>query len=348
MNIAGIFRNGALLVTLLGAAGCGSVPPRSVAVARPVPVAQTPKPPQAEPWPEITLSPPEDPAPATAACRAGDAKACGRAAQLYYDGWGVARDIRRVDRYGTIACTAGITEACTLCALVHIGDEHGDAPPGIQGLKTYLESAVFGPETRPGLCIKLPSRDRWGWAAYQKSDCYGVAWSTGYLLSPDREGEEIKKTYAACFDEGEVEACRGIVMTTNPDDELYHRLAPICRSKGAACDAALGDTPQETARFRLRACRERYYFACSDLSAMAESAGAPFNRLSVERLGAERCLHPEINFRPLSVGQGTVDEPGPEYGCEPGAFHALSTSTDAGDKVLLRELAHTPEEVGAP
>ncbi len=348
MNVARILRSSALLVTLVDVAGCRPTASRPVMIARPTPVVPAPKPPAAEPWPAITLPPPQDPAPVVADCRAGDVRACARAAQLYYDGWGIARDVGRVEMYAAIACKAQIAEACTLSALVHLADEHGDAPPGIQALKSYLESGVSGPETRPGLCIKLPSRDRWGWAAYQKSDCYSSHASASNEPSPVPEGEEIQKTYAACFDEGDTEACRGIAMTTNPDNELYQRFARICRTKGAACDVALGDTPQETARFRLQACLERSYHACVSLTYLAKDAGAPLDQLSVDRLEAQLCLHPEINFRPRSVGQGSADDPGPEYGCEPGAFKALAASVDPGDKVLLRELAHTPEEGGTP
>ena len=122
MNVARLIRSGALLITLVGATR-GSTPP-PLAAARPAP-----KPPAAEPWPAITLSPPQDPAPVVATCRAGDVRACARAAQLYYDGWGLARDMGRVEMYAAIACNARIAEACTLRALVHLADEHGDAPP---------------------------------------------------------------------------------------------------------------------------------------------------------------------------------------------------------------------------
>ena len=50
---------------------------------------------------------------------------------------------------------------------------------------------MSGPETRPRLCIKLSSRDRWGWAAYQVSDCYGAHVAASNEPSPVQEGEEI-------------------------------------------------------------------------------------------------------------------------------------------------------------
>lgn len=348
MSVTGILRSGAGVLGLLAAAGCSPAPSPPVAGGPTAPVVSAAKPLAAPTWPAITFPPVQDPAPLAAACVAGDPKACASAAQLYHDGWGIARDVGRIDRYATPACKAGIAQACTLRALVHLTDERGGAPPGIQALKTYLASVVAGPDTRPALCIELPSRDRWGWAAYQQSDCHGAHAAASNTPSPVPEGEERRRTYAACFDAGELEACRGIVMTTNPDEDLYRRFAPICRSKGAACDVALGDSPQETARFRLQACREHSYPACARLVSLAADAGAPLDRLTTERLAIEVCLHPEINFKPLSVGRANPDESGPEEGCEPGAFKALSASTDAGDRALLQELARAPEKRGTP
>lgn len=328
---------GALLFLVAVVDGCGGAPPPRAGAGVPRPsVKPAEQPPPIAKALEIPLPLPEDPAPAVAACRGGDAKACARAAQLYFDGWGVPRDMIRVAVYGGLACSARQYDACTLRDLSYLvrGPAAGrfNLMSGVKDYATYVVDPLIGLDGP--FCINDPSRfTAWGWAAYVGSIC-GVNEARVH----GREAVE-----SACFADGDTAACRGLwlrAMLNWRDTDIQPGIASICRQQGALCDVAIGDTDEETVHFREKACLSPFYDACNAWSSLSASLGRPFDALTIERLWAQGCLHPEGDHHvPLSVGQrGQSND-----ACALDRFPRLAASRLPGDQALLRALAHTPE-----
>lgn len=341
MKTACMLSRGALLLSL--GLGCGGAPaPRAAASST---GARAVKKPNESPR-VITLPTPEDPAPAAAACRAGDASECARVARLYFNGWGVPRDMVRVAVYGGIACSAGFRDTCALRELAYLAVGSYPFTPGLKAYKRYLDSFELAPD--PRFCIELPSRDQWGWAVYQHSRCL-------YFQTPSEDEpppavekkDESEQVYSACFDDGNVEACRGLMMASHLDEDTSHRLAPLCRRKGELCEFAEGDTAEETAQFYERACRYRSYSGCNKWLYVAGREGRALTPLLVERITAEICLHPENYAVPFSVGEAGKHLQGHDEECDKAQFPLLTASKAEGDQALLRGLGHVPEEIRA-
>lgn len=333
---AGTLSTALLAIALAAGMGCNGSPPSGEAR---VPVTPPVAPPAAAP---LVLPAPEDPGPSVAECRAGNAKACAQAAQLYYGGWGVPRDMARVAVYAGPACQSGIAEACTLRDLAYFKDHWYLATPGVQQYRMYIES--LEPDYGPPWCTDLKSRDAWGYAAYYVSNCYLAEAQASNREPSVPSGHEQAVVQSACFDKADPEACRGMILSSNPGTVDGKRLAPLCRDKGIGCDAAEGATSAETLKLREKGCLGRQYEACGDWVRLAEKLGSPFDLLVRERIVAQVCLHPIHNNIPVSVDLLRLEEEG-DSECRPARFTALAASSDPSDQALLRALGHAPEGV---
>jgi hypothetical protein len=138
-----------------------------------------------------------------------------------------------------------------------------------------------------------------------------------------------------------------MVMMRFASENEYKELAPICRRKGLVCDFATGDTDEETAQFRERACLGRLYKACDVWAGLTKSFGLPLDARLSERLTVEICIHPQPHHLPISFIPITHEPEIFDTECNPSTFPALAASSDPADQALLSALSHWPEEIRA-
>jgi hypothetical protein len=340
-----------LILLLVGTGACGGRAGAASAQVPPAKPAKTAEPVAPEPpGVMIDLPPPEDPAPVEAACLAGDANACERAARLYYDGWGVPRDRRLMAMYSGLVRTLGGYDLDLLYDIAYLAPNAPRAYFKATSVEQYQIFVVDGSHRAESpWCVEHPDlRNEWGWAAYALSTCDGE----GPIVDGYREADRgYFRIIPACLGEGDVRACRGWWMAnfegrSSGDEDIHLRFKSLCREQGALCDVAIGDTDEETAQFREKGCRGRSYSACKEWIDLAHKVGRPYAPLVTDRIWAHYCLHPEgTDHVPLSVGRQPFDE---FYGwCDRDRFHDLLASTDPADRALLRALSHKAEPMHA-
>lgn len=315
----------ALLAGSFALLACNCTAPAPKAAPAPVVVAPSTPPPPAP----LVLPPIDDPAPDEAACRGGDVKACERAAEIHYSGWGVPRDMAKVGEYAEIACKAKSEHACLLRDLTRLSDHSSPVLPGIQSYRYYLES--FEPGYGPGpWCTELKGRDPWGFGAYYKSDCHRAEMEATLSETAVPSQFEVNFVESACFDHLEANACRGMILSTSENNLDGERFAVVCQIIGVGCGVANGKSPEETLQFRKKGCLRRDYDVCEPLWNELYKQ----DPLMAQRVEAEVCFHPYNAGVPKSANFGGYHR---DF-CDLENFNALAISTEPADQALMRAL----------